>query len=405
MAERYNIQYDDVIGNGFEISIYNSTYAGASTSLNGSAIYGMNALDSMTDPVRSKYLKLNLLANETNTLSDLITAEEREWSVTLERNSQLIFFGYLTSEGVTQSYVTAERFISFDVLDPIAFLEDLAYTDNSGTPYTGTDQLAQIIAKCLQRGFEPTPTSAWFTQIKAYVPYDYRTHEIDTGNTPSYTAGDFLKNIVLDQDQYIDQDGEIKSCLEVLKEILSAFSLFIMQHEGSWVIANYLYTASSMDSKYISYYDEDGGTITSFSITPFNTIEIVTDSVANQGQFIHCNENQSYFYKRGLQKLLVEHQYRFRESILENSTFDGGVTGVSMDGWTSGTGYYWYPVDDGTVRIYTNNVGGSPPDSENLQALISASNPPIGVGSGNQYNLTLKVVGSFMPIGFDNPLV
>ena len=401
MAERYNIQYDDVIGNGFEISIYNSTYAGASTSLNGSAIYGMNALDSMTDPVRSKYLKLNLLANETNTLSDLLDAEEREWSVTLSRDSSIIFFGYLTSEGVTQSYVTMERFVSFDVLDPLAFLEDLAYTDNSGNSYEGHDELAHIIAKCLQRGFEPTPTSAWFNQIKAWVPYDSWFRPIGAASTP-YSGGDFLKQHTLDQSQWIDEDSgdETKSCLEVLKEVLFSLNLVISQINGdSWIIYHYLYDMSAIDSKYISYYDYDGDTITPFTLNPFSTEEILTDSVINQGALVHCNENQSYLYKRGLKKLVLEQEFVYEKDIIENWEFDGGTTGsgsANMPSWTIETGTYGYAVNNGTVRLYVYDSGVLSSSLAIYSSPTVQSNiPPRGA---------MKVVGSFMAVGYDDAI-
>ena len=408
MAERYNIQYEDVIGNDFEISIYNSTYAGSSTSLNGDAIYGMTSLDHMSDPIRSKFLKLNLLADATNTLSDLLDADEREWSVTLSRNSSLIFFGYLTSEGVIQSYVTEQRYISFDVLDPMAFLEDLAYTDNSGNLYTGRDTLAHIIAKCLQRGFEPTPTSAWFDQIKAYVPFDSRYLPIG-GSLESFTAGDFLSEHNLNQDIWIDEDSgdEVKSCMEVLKEVLSSLNLVITQSNGnSWVIYHYLFSSisdiSGYDPKHISYYDYNGDTRVAFNVTPFNTIEILTDSVANQGQFIHCNENQSYQYKRGVQKLLLEHNFIYEGNIIENWELDGGTTGGTIPDWTVYESNYGYVVNDGTFRLYLYDV--TLPSGTDSLAIYS--DPGANGGTGFDINLPprgeMKVVGSFKAVGYDD---
>lgn len=395
MAERYNIAYQDVTGIDFEVSIYKDSYAGASTSLKGDAIYGMNSLDSMSEPIRSKFLQLNLLADSTNQLSDLLDAEEREWSVTLTRNTNVIFFGYLTSEGVRQSYVTMERYITFNVLDPMAFLEDLAYTDNTGNPYTGFDQLINIIAKCLQRSFEPLPTSAWFNQIKAYVPYDTWQNPV-SGGSSIYTGGDFLKQHTLDQDQWIDEESgdEVKSCIDVLKEILFSLQLVIQQVNGdSWVIYHYLYDVSGIDTKYISYYDYQGNTIPTFTLNPFATTPILTDSVANQGGLIHCNENQSYFYKRGLKKLLLEQEFVYLKDIIENSTFDGGVTGVSMPSWSVG-GDYSQARDNGTIRIYSYDTGVNPL----ALAAFSAGTPEINVSARQE----VKIVSTIKAVGFDD---
>ena len=384
MAVKYEVLFMDVTGIDYKVEISTPSYSGPIIQATGSAKYGMNTVEDIRYPIRSKYLVLELLATQNDDFEDLIESDEREWSVSYYRDNQKLFFGYLTSEGVIQDYYRSERYIVFDVLDPIAFLEHLAYTDLIGSSYVGNEQLAKVIAKCLKKGFE---VGDQFFDIVDFVPYDYQTRNTTTGLETDFVNGRFLKDNLISQDQYIDDDtGEIKSCLSILIEVLYSLQLCVTQVEGrAWIVYHYLHDMETLSSQYSNEYDFDGDDKTGVNLLPFSTIPIVTNDGSNQAQLLHCNENQQFFYQRGLQELLTNFEYVYRKTLLQNHSFDGGANGGAMPNWILGA--YGESTNQGHLKVFRFDSSSANPRI----AATSDSNVVVDVGN------LVKVVGSFRP--------
>lgn len=354
MGVKYRSTYQNNVGDTYKVDISLDGYAGSIIELTGKASLGLNSIEYLSYPLRSKYLKVSLLASADITLDDLMVAEEREYAVSFYRNDDLKFFGYLTSEGARKDWISKDTWIVFDVLDPIAFLEDLAYVDDIGAAFDGQAQLAQIIARSLKRGFEDE-THAF--EIKDYSFYDYNALN-DAGVAVPYTTGRFLKDVTIDQGQWVDDEsGESVSCQKVLLEVLGSLQLCISQIGGVWVLRHYLYDIEDVTSGYINDYDYDGNDTTEITVDLPGTTEIKIDSSAiTSSDVIHSNEDQNYQYVRGLQKLATTYEYRYIKQLLKNGSFEGGVNGVSMPNWAS-DGDYSESRDNGLIRILIYDAG------------------------------------------------
>lgn len=386
MAVKYRIQYTSVDGVDYTCDISNPSYAGSVIELDGSVEYGLNPVETLDHPIRSKYLRITVTATTSQDLEDLLTSGERYWRVEFYRDVNKIFFGYLTSDKSPQSFVQDSWDLTLDALDPLAFLEDLAYVDNLGANFNGYDQLAYIIANCLKRGFESTSEEF---NILAYVPYDYRTRLTATTYT-EYTSGNFIKLCGINQDDFIDSDtDEVLSCQDVLDKVLSSLQLTITQINGdTWLLMHYYFLSNSLASTYINYLDSDGDTLAGTPPNPFSNQIIYTDTVAGAStRVIHINENQQYYFNYPLSKVVINHEFNLRQSLLDNPTFDGGTTGVSMPGW--GFSDFGDPVDDGTFKVYRfdSAVNTDP------TAVVSASN--LRVEDGQRFKLKVVAETNF----------
>lgn len=392
MAIKYEVLFTDVSDVDHKVEISNPDYSGAIQSITGSVKYGMNTAEDARHPIRSKSMVLELLATKNDDFEDLIESDERDWAVTYYRDNQKAFFGYLTSEGVIQDYYRSERYIVFDVLGPLAFLEDLAYVDNIGSSYVGDEQVLKVIAKCLKRSFEPGSVN--FFDIVDFVPYDYRSKNITTGNETDFVTGRFLKDNVIDQNQYIDDETQnIQSCMTVLTRLLSSLDLCVCQVEGrAWVIYHYLHDMSTINALYTNEYDFDGNDTTGVNVSPFSTILIVTDNGTNHDQLLHANSNQQFFEKRGVQELLTNFEFVYKKGLLKNSSFDGGVNGGAMPDWILGADYA-EATNQGHLKIMKFDTGNPNTD------LAAQSNSNIAVDVNN----LIKLSGRFQP-NFDDCL-
>lgn len=396
MAVKYRIQYTSVDGVDYTCDISNPAYVGSPIILDGRVEYGLNPLDSLDNPIRSKYLRITMTATLDRDLEELLTQGERYWRVEFYRDVDKIFFGYLTSDQSPQSFTADSWDLTVDALDPMAFLEDLAYVDNTGTEYNGYEAVGRVIANCLKRGFKDSSEEF---DILAYVPYDFR---IKTGlaTYTEYTSGLFMTNAEMYQDIFIDEEsGEVKSCKEILEGVLKSLQLTITQIDGDkWLIHHYLYDVSSIDSKYIEYYDSDWLISVGTPTSPYSTVEIKTDDISNAvTDIIHVNENQQYYFNYALGKISVDNEFLYKESLLQNPDLDGATTGVSVPGWTVDTNYA-YPDQFGPLRIYRETMSG-------FQANVAAESNPITVTNGNVVKLKIVASVNYDPGGGYYPIL
>lgn len=394
MAVKYRIQYTSVDGVDYTCDISNPSYAGSVIELDGSVEYGLNPVDTLDHPIRSKYLRITVTATTSQDLEDLLTSGERYWRIEFYRGVNKIFFGYLSSEQAAQSFVQDSWDLTLDALDPLAFLEDLAYVDNTGTEYNGDERLGRIVANCLKRGFEATSEEF---DILAYIPYDFRTR-LTSSTYTEYTAGLFMTSVTIDQDEFIDVDtDEVLSCKEVLERVLGSLNLTITQIDGDkWLIQHFLYDGSGIASKYIEYYDSDWLTTVGTPTSPYSTVNIKTDDISNSvSDVIHINENQQYFFNYALGKKVVDFEYKYKTSLLDNPELDGGTAGVSIPSWDIDTTYA-YPNNDGTLRVYRNE--SSTAFDEAVRSLST-----VYVFNGQTLKIQISAEANYDPGGLSNP--
>lgn len=387
MAVKYRADYKSVNDIDYRIDISKPSYLGDVVNIIGSAVYGRNSIDNSSHPIRSKYCRLNLLITQENDLSDLFATDEREWTVELYRGGNKIFFGYLSTEGAEQSFVTKERFVEFSALDPLAFLEDLAYVGTGGLPLTGKASIIEIISRCLIRAFESTSNAF---NILTYCNYDYQTITYGVEEYLDYTDGLFLEEVEIYQENYRDlESGEAQSCQSVLIKILKDLDLCITQVNGStWLIGHCLGDNSTIDPAYINSYNYLGDSIADISGSYFDTVALKQDSdTVLSTDVLHASSNQSFRYNRGLKSKTYNWQYRYRESLTLNNTFDGGTDGSLMPDWTIDNTY-----TDPSSLGYIDILRTSDPADNTLEVLRSNSNTIIDVNEDD----VLFVRGSFM---------
>lgn len=393
MGLKYRAEYTSVNNIEYKVEVSNADYSGSVIEITGNAVYGLNSVEDLMYPIRSKFLKLSLLATPDEPLEDLFATNEREWKVEFYKDDVKIFFGYLSSEGATQSFITEERFVDFDVLDPLAFLQDLAYVQSDGSKYTGNRQVVQTIASALKRGFEDENDAF---NIVSYINIDYRIVDYNLSAFETFETGRFPKDVTIPQSNFVDVDSnESVSCQNVLIDLLGDLKLTITQINGStWVIGHALYDNPTMDAMYINSFDSDGSDISDISLSVYNNIGIVQDAIGTDGLVKHANENQSYYYKRALQKISVDYEFIYKPELTNNSGFDNGVTGVSMPEWSVGNGGYSTPTDSGYVEITR-----SPNLTDDTLITIQSDTGLIG---NEEDRITVK--GSFKPINGDASL-
>lgn len=238
--------------------------------------------DDILTPLRPKQATLNLEADIDLSFSDLYSEEERVYKITIIRDNKTILVGWLSSDGLYESYVADKWIISLGVIDGLGYLEDLGYVDEVGAFYSGKqtdiEKLVNTLAKTeLSLGIR--------TAVNIYYE--------------GLSGVDVLANTYFNSERYITgENNEALSCEEVLTSVLDKYNAVITQEDGYW----YIYRPNEIfDSANLTFYNYDSDGVL---VVGQNTI--TKDITFNLGSQIdgfyphHVNSNQQKSLRRSL---------------------------------------------------------------------------------------------------------
>ena len=337
------IKYRDIEYIQHQITIDDPNYNGDFTYVNGRAFMSYSTTDDVLEPIRGAGLKIEMDADQEMDFSDLYNELERTFKVIYTRDGVIEFQGFLNSEGYFESFVEDKWQVSFDVVDGLGFLKDLAFVDSNGLPFLGKmtqkDVLTNALARC---GIDKTINSTINIRYVGLSNFD---------NT--------LENVYVLSDRYKKDDKEqtIMSCEEVIKDILDSYTAVLISKGTEWRIVrpNFLETfapSTTLGSEINGFYPH------------------------------HCNANQTISFKGSLGAYRISYKYGEKQSFIDNPTFES-VDGVSIDGWGIVDGTYLEPLVAGGSGLRWNV-------NENVPFV--ASNPSIELDT---INLTQGVATKF----------
>ena len=176
MALKYWFEFTDVKTILHRVEISDATFTGDSTQIYGSCSLEYSETKDTLEPVRGSGLQIDLEADSGLTFYDLYSEEERTFSVVYTRANETLFNGWLSPEGIYESFVTDKWIISLDCTDGLGFLANLSYVeDATGLNFVGKQSLLEIVVNCLKR--TKTPQNI-LTSVKIY--YDGLDQTLNT---------------------------------------------------------------------------------------------------------------------------------------------------------------------------------------------------------------------------------
>lgn len=330
MAVKYRIEYLDIINNSHKLEIYDDNYVGSAIPVDGSVVVDYGGVDENLEPIRGQGLRVFLDANEDLTFSDLFSENEKTFAVSYflgvtdkdgDVTFELFYQGWLNPEGFYEDFVNDKWVVSFDCVDGLGYLKDLAFVYSDGSNITGIKTQIEILSLALQR-----------TGIQ---------QDINVAINIFYTglADDvsILENTKVDTTRYIkDDDYTVMNCEEVIKDLLETYGAVLISYFGAWYIykPNELFKSST--ATFLNYDFE--GLASNSSVT--KNLEQVIGTEANGFYPHHCSGNQSFTNKASFGALRITYKYGAFLPLLQNS--DLVSNGVDYDFWTLGIINYPY---------------------------------------------------------------
>lgn len=343
----YYLEFKDVKDVQHRVNIYKPNTTPEYTQVEGDCTLESQDDEDTQTPLRPQQLNVNLLANTSLTFEDLYTEEERVWKVEYIRNSVTEFVGWLSPDGLYESFVDEKWYINLSAIDGLGYLKDIAYTNADRLNYAGKQSFIEIITNCLAK----TNLDLGFrTSINVYYE--------------GLSGVDVLSNIYANSERFVnDNDEEALSCEEVLKSALELFNATLLQNGGYWYIYR---TIEAHDNANITFYnyDKDGVLVS-------GTETIAKDISASLGSQIdayyphHANANQQKSIKRSLGAYRVNLKYG-KPIPLNNNPYLIWNSVSSIDNWNivgskifvkqDLKGFLIYPDTSATLQAETDYI-------------------------------------------------
>ena len=320
MALKYYFEFTDVQNILHRCEIYNDTFVGDSTEVQGSLSLTKASTKDTLEAIRGGGLKIDLEANSLLSFNDLYSENEREYSVKYYRNSTLMFYGWLSPEGLIESFVEDKWLISLDCTDGLGFLKNLSYVENStGLPFSGKQSGLDIIVNCLKR-----------TDLQQNI-----YSKINIYHENMLAADNVLAETYFNVNRFVKEDRgkTYMNCDEVLRSILEPFGACLTQYKGGWYIykPNELYTNSTLN---MFAYDYDG-----LALSP-TKVEIdfsqLLGSQINNFYPHHSNANQQLTTDSAIGAYRINYKYGLVKSFFTNLNLESNTTVpfYYIDEWT-----------------------------------------------------------------------
>ena len=314
MALKYSIDYPDVIDVAHRLEIYDDSYSGAEIPIDGVVYFDYASTDNPLEAIRGHGLRVELEANASRTFSDLYSEEQRVFPVVYKRNSVVLFNGWINSDGWFEDYVNSVWKVSFDCIDGLSLLEDLAFVeDATGLNFIGIKTQLELLSLALIR-----------TGLQQNINVDIQIYYV------GLSAVSILDNVNARCTRYIkDDDNTVMSCEDVVRDILEPYGACITSYLGEWWIykPNQIYSSETL-----SYYRYD---YLGAALSPTTATKDIDYTIGSGDGFslFHVNANQSISKKNSIGVFRINYKYGRATSLIDNSFFYT-ADGTTLDDWT-----------------------------------------------------------------------
>jgi hypothetical protein len=308
---RWYMEYKTEQGKQARVEIEDRSWTGASEELRG----GANPVTLEYPPIGNKFdclsgsgLSMEILLEREGLMSDLYTADERKFRVSLYTDSALEWRGYLLPEWYEEPWVAvgSKPTVRLSASDGIGSLKDVYYVVENGLRYYGRESQLRVLFNCLDKLDLDLPV---YTAVNIW----------ETRMDP---ALDPLAQAFVNQAGYYDGTTPL-GCGDVLERILNPYLCFVRQQGGALHVIphparNNAYLRRKYDSKGVFLSEE--------------TFE-QTDTILRNGSVSYREASQVVGIRPQITLGKVTLEYGQLHNHVENGSFED-FSGTVPNAWT-----------------------------------------------------------------------
>ena len=276
------------------------------------------------------------VTDDVNEMPDFTTLNDRKYLCKLYRNSVLEWQGWILSDNVTFPFTTGRKIVKFQAICGLGMLNniDFEYLDGfDGSRVT----LLQLLTNCLRQIDYPTGLDLF---ISCNI---YAAGMADPDSSPTQPFGQAYTPYTS-----VQNNGEFKKSIEVIRDILISFGCRIIQAKGYWCIlqVNQMQLINP-------YFERVNSLGTTQEQGQFSDIKNFADDL----KFI--GNTQLKILRKGYNNIVSENSIVYPQNYIFNADLKDN-DGTDADGWTRtevGTGTVVLgEVADGKNNTWIMNI-------------------------------------------------
>lgn len=257
----YKLPFKDLKDQDYTVEIEKNGYTGVVTELTGSDTpftISIDDEDFLYTPLRFSTAKIGIVGSDY--LQDLFSTQYQMFRVTLLKDSEPVWCGFIKPENYSQDYVLSLFSYEVECVSAMSVMENLDYKQVRDGEM-GLISLWDILKNIITR------SQARFRNV--YVPHVYAKDEA------AYEAGDnVLAEMTISEQNFFDENGKAMTCKDVLEAVCYFLNWTCVDWQGSLYFIDIDHTGDYY--KYIS-------DLSSFEMADINSATVQDEGFNGDG--------------------------------------------------------------------------------------------------------------------------
>lgn len=339
----------------YRVSIQKKGYSGAATAL----LIGAHSQVLKQEPEKKqkffKYsstaLSFQFIEQDVLSLQQFYTEDDREWCLEYTRDSNLIYRGWIFGQNIEEKYFNEQYTFEITATDGLKDLDKIPFADVDGLPFASRLTCLEILVQINRLVGLELPISTVMSV------YEASQGQGDTDNV--------LTVIKPDQQRFLDENGNAKTCKEVLGDLCVLFGANLFQNDG--VLCFERWNAEAEGATNRINYDKLGAYVSNTALA--SSYQISKDTThAAVWPTVEVNMEPAY------KEVVVDYVYKPGSYLFGNFNFDKTVdigTNTSTETVISATENYKYTEVTGYDFAGYTTFGGATVKKRTLNAEAS----------------------------------
>jgi len=238
-------------------------------------------------------------------IPNLVTTNDRKYFAKLFIDSNIEWCGWVLSDSVSIGFSTGRRQMSFNAIDGLGMLKDIALPQSFSTSINDKNNLLYFIRLCLNALTFPTDPN--IVTVCSYFCTGMSNRSTQSYNEP------FIQSY-LPYRTFLESQTEYKDCLEILSNIVKTFGCRIFQAGGKWWIVA-INEFANTNNWYTEY--NSSGTVVG-SGNNLNTLSTIQAYTGNTSGLYFTNNSQIKLLKKGYNKIVINNYISYPDNYMSN---------------------------------------------------------------------------------------
>jgi hypothetical protein len=325
--------------------------------------------------------QLGVVIDITDNLSNipnLVTLDDRKYFARLFLDSTLEWCGWVLSDSVSIGFSTGRRQMSFNAIDGLGMLQDIALPQTFNTSINEKNNLLYFMRLCFN-ALQFQPSNSNIVIVCSYFSSGMSNRSVQSYNEP------FIQSY-LPYRTFLETPSTYKNCLEILYNIAKTFGCRIFQAGGKWWVVAINEFANQ--NNWYTEYNSNGTVVASGS--NLNTLSTIQAYTGNTSGLYFINNSQLKLLKKGYNKVIINNSIGYPDNYMTNWNLRPLQNTNQPYNWnpaTTSTGNSFVIVDnvDENYATYVLTRGSTP---SSKMTIFNTGLPKVSTGDSLDYSMT-----------------